>query len=95
VNKATLELSAINADGTKIVFDRTRNIRINSPTLSIENTSDDGNKYLTYVPGFDVSGGNAGFLNTGDPRITYFLRQPANTTLARNNEFTNSSFGSK
>ena len=93
VNKAILELSITNSGGTKIVFDRTRNIRINSPTLNIKGTANNGNNYLTYVPGFDVSGGNAGFLNTGDPRITYFLRQPANTTLARNNEFTNSSFG--
>jgi hypothetical protein len=85
---AILELSA-----SGVVFDRTRNIQLDIRTLLFKNTADAGNKYQTFIPALDVSGSSTAKLNTGDPRITYFLRHSNNTTMARNNDFANSSFG--
>ena len=82
-----LELSFSN-----VVYDRSRNIGIANPTLSITSPANSGNKYQTYLPGFDVSPTGSPQVNTGDPRITYFLRH-SNNTLANNNTFANSSFG--
>ena len=83
-----LELSFSN-----VVYYRSRNISINNPILSITNPANNGNKYQSYLLGFDVSPTGSPYLNTGDPRITYFLRHPSNSTLANNNTFTNTSFG--
>jgi hypothetical protein len=87
-NAGILELSFSN-----VVYYRSRNLRMDNASLGIKATANNGNEYHTYVPGFDVSGSSEPVLNTGDPRITYFLRHPASTTLANNNKFTNSSFG--
>ena len=90
-----LELSITNVAGTKIVFDRTRNIQIDNNSPTIEDSADDGNAYQTVQPGLIVSASTStGYrLNTGDPRITYFLRHPTLASLCGNTQLTNSTFG--
>lgn len=84
-----LELSFSN-----VVYYRIRNLQlVESDPSPLDTTGQYGPKFITWLPGFDVSGSGSARLNTGDPRITYFLRHPSNTTLCINNTFTNSSFG--
>jgi hypothetical protein len=89
-NTALLELST-----SGVVFDRTRNIQLDAGTLRIRPLADESNKYQTVQPGLIVSASTStGYrLNTGDPRITYFLRHPTLLSLCANTDLTNSTFG--
>ena len=90
---AVLELSTNNVDGTKIVYDRTRNILLNNNNIEIKDVANEGNSYSTFSLGLLAYQVGANRLNTGDPRINYFLRQTGNGILCSANGFTKSSFG--
>jgi hypothetical protein len=81
-----------------IVYDRASSFRFDDINATVNATTDanTGCKYVSWNPSLsfnDPSNGNL-LMNTGDPRITYFLRkQTANGFVPRNLVFSNTSFG--
>ena len=89
---AVLELSTT-VGGAKIVFDRMRKILLNTSKINIKDIANEGNNYSTFSLGLFAGQVSDKKLNTGDPRINYFLRQSNNAILCSASSFLNSSFG--